>query len=377
MATATGNLIFSPSRTEYARYFPGFKGLLSSDDIFKIYKGNRDNIKSFVHLTSKVAPILKEKVIYSSAGGLLGGVYVVPTYDDSLHGLGTFIVEHESLFLSGKEIDQGFLLTNKLRLGLVDYLAAGASYYQAYNESQELKVSTPRSLLASEVLKQKQTMNHSLNLLLQDQPDDAMSSGTQSSGTLQSFYFEILMEYLLRKFTPIQKRNNMTELDVYSAKTTLFSLNPELKNGFSLKRITCMPSNVDKHLGNIMGRSLGTFSQYLGLRLPQYVGTYLSSDEDWHGHTLFRQFSHRAILEQSLATMLWEEADNKGVDLLTYRLPKGELAILPTEAVNAKLVHLHGEHIEEILDTALSIGKFHSVTTQGTLRNPYEQEPLS
>jgi len=377
MATATRNLIFTPSRSEYDRHFPDFEGLLSSDDIFRTYQSDIASIKSLVHLTSKAGPILNDKVIYSSAGGLLGGVYVVPASNDGLHGLGSFIAKHESMFLAGERISQGFLFTNKFRVGLVDYLNTGTHYYKIYNESPELRASTSRSLLASKVTDQKLVVHHSLELLLQDKADDAISSGVPLSGTLQSFYFEILMEYLFRKFTPVQRQNGSDELNVYSAKTMLFSLNPELKNGFSLKRITCLPSSLDGQLSGNAEKSSGTFAQYLKLQLPQYVKRYLSTDDDWYGHTLFRQFNHRVILEQLLAAKLWKEANTKNVSLVTYRLPKGEFALLPTKNLTAKLMGLNGEHAYEILNTELSIGKFHGVTVRGTLRNPYQQEAPS
>lgn len=206
MATATRNLIFAPSSTEYDRHFPDFEGLLSSDDIFKTYQNDIASIKSLVHLTSKVESILNDRVIHSSAGGLLGGVYVVPVGNDGLHGLGSFIAKHESLFLTGEKISQGFMFTNKFRVGLVDYLSTGAHYYKIYNKSPKLRANTPRSLLASTVTDQKQVIHHSLNLLLRDKADDAISSGIQLSGTLQSFYFEILMEYLFRKFALYKDR---------------------------------------------------------------------------------------------------------------------------------------------------------------------------
>lgn len=156
----------------------------------------------------------------------------------------------------------------------------------------------------------------------------------------------------------------------------LFSLNPELKNGFSLRRIRCLPSSIEKRLDSGEKEYFGTFVQYLRLQMPQYIERYLSTDDDWYGHTLFRQFNHRPVLEQLLATELWKEASTKNVSLVTYRLPKGEFALLPTEGLTAKLIRLNGKHVDNILDTELSIGKSHGVTVQGTLRNPYGEEAL-
>lgn len=371
MVAATRDIIFMPTRSGYRQYFPDFEGLLKPDDIYSVYETNTPNIKSFVHLTHAAKSILGSKTVYSSAGGLLGGVYVVPVIGDALHGLGQFIAEQESVLLAGNTMRDGFMFMGAFRIGSVDYLGLGAHYEHIYNETPALKSVTLSDELARATQGQKLVIRRSSQLLLEGRADEAVDGGINGSAIFQVLYFEILMEYLFRKHALVTRPDGIQELDVASAKATLFLLNPELSNGFSLKRVTCQPSSVDEHFRRTKPYLPGTFIKYLLLQLPRYIARYLVTEEDWRGHTLFRQFNHRVLLEQLLAIKLWEEARVKKINAVSYRLPKGEFALLPIKNVDAKQVRLSGLSAEVLADLNLSVGHLHATTRKGTLRSPY------
>ena len=134
MAETSSDLIFSPSASEYAKYFAGVESLGTAIDhrtLFMLQMKMQSSISGLLHLTKNLQDIGESGVVYPSAGGLGGVVYSVPICEKTIHNLGSYLLKYEIPFFtratesSRQSKSAVFFPAEKPRLGLVDYLAFG------------------------------------------------------------------------------------------------------------------------------------------------------------------------------------------------------------------------------------------------------------
>lgn len=369
MASSSSNIIFFPSEIDYLNYYPQIDGLVSPSDLFRMHHDEITFTDEILHLTNSVDSIIAARTLYSSAGGLLGGVYVVPSRNKQLHSLAKFISERESVILGNEPMELGLLCAAELKIGVVDYLNMGVRYLDIYNDSQELQSLIPKTQLDNVTVAQVQLIDDVLKLFSADKVEEGVSI-ILGSEILQSLYFEIIMEYLFRRMPP-KLIAGKYELNVDLVKGILFSLNPDLSNGFSIKRITSTPSEVDMLINEKQNNPKLLFRSYIKECLERYINKYLDTPEKVRGSAAFRCFKTRRQFEKGLAEVLWAEANNKNINCLTYRLAKGEMALLPCPRIDVQVVEFKDGKLNEKNTAVLKISGLHSSSLNGTLRNPY------
>ena len=113
------------------------------------------------------------------------------------------------------------------------------------------------------------------------------------------------------------------------------------------------------------------FTSYVSSRLYQQLEYYFQNEQNLAGHVLFRCFNERRAFESQLAEKLWKEAEQKGVHALTYRIPKGEIGLLPGKYLAEMGLIANGQFMKQSTGDLFVPRKFAS-NISGTMRNPYD-----
>jgi hypothetical protein len=193
------------------------------------------------------------------------------------------------------------------------------------------------------------------------------------------FFFEVLLEYIFLEQNNSTNTRVLERKELYNkpVKDMVFGLNPELATRFSLKNFHASAEEIDKYLCDhknlIRGYTQGSFPSHLIKRLAQYIESYtLLRPDNLKGHVLFRDFDEREYLEIELAKRLWDEAQRKEVTIVTYRLPKGEIGLMPGKISSyvAKCCskgYKRGEALSLKLDNKLAV-------RNTAMRDPYTKQ---
>jgi hypothetical protein len=322
----------------------------------------------------------------------LGGVvYSVPVLGDSIHNLGLYLSEHEILFFargaySGQNNKSAILFsTEKPRVGLVDYLSFGKTYHEIYASSEYLQKTIDPEQLAL-LVKRNQLVVTQVKQYLLDMDANCLytleefATFLAESPLIQMLYFELLLEFVYLFQNDAESHRSIDNFELYSnnAKQLIFTLNPELANGFSLKKITSPPDMVEAYLKQmsyegtvIEDYKSGQFKSYLKSRLYEQLEFYFHDNRNLVGHVLFRCFNERRVFELQLAEILWEEAEQKNVQAVSYRMPKGEIGLLPGKYHTETGYIVGGEFIKQSISD-LTVSRAFSSKVTGIMRNPYE-----
>lgn len=378
------DLIFTADYSELQSYY----GNAVNSSIIELLQKchvKMQSCKGVLHVTTNLAAIIGSKTLLMSAGGLGGCVYGIPIDDNGLvHNLGDYIIDDElPMFLANQsraaEIESIEITSDLLRLGCVDYLDFGSTYYDYYLSSEYLNSRISTTELSQAYGQQNQVVNELHERLSSDESFDskmvAIKESSSASYIVRMLYFEVALEYtfLHQNNQAVIEWSERNELYNKATKDLVFSLNPQLATRFSLKNFHSSPSDIDNYLQSndiILNYEPGQFYQYLYKRLDYYIYRYLlNAPDNFKGHVLFRFFGERELFEADLAKRLWDEAKQKRVSILTYRLPKGEVGVLPGSAKVSSATVLDGacmpgRSLEITLASQLS-------TAHTAMRDPY------
>lgn len=384
------DLIFQPTRQVLATQYGADAHSEVVNRLVACHEKLRNDTQAVLHLTTNFQSIADSGYLAMSAGGLAGCVYGTPVYaDGSMHNLGVFLAGHElPMFLQNKgvtaAIDGLVIQPADIRYGCVDYLAFGHVYWDAYLKTHmlrhrikplEVRTASDRERGVATHLQQK--------LLTASGPDavtGAIDAAVQVSRIIQMLFFEIILEYVFLYQNDSIATQALAQSEMYNAhpKKLIFALNPAMAVKFSIANFTCSLAVINAYLTE-RATSVGIFTDYqpavmydyVATRLQYYLERYVIDDPDnLAGHVLFRYFDQRKYLETVLAQTVWRDAAARGVTVLTYVLPKGEIGVLPGAAkvyratlATSKITH------QEKLNLHL-VRRMHVGKTQ--MRDPYE-----
>lgn len=385
------DLILSPDKLLLGDYYDYGVEATTVDFLVECHTKLRTETASILHLTTNLKAILKSKSLFMSGGGLGGCVYGVPLYKDgSIHNLGDYITRSElPMFLKNQQRSEpieGVILTpDNTRYGYVDYLNFGTTYLNIYRSSASLMDDISVSRLDQVYDKQSKLVQLLYNVL-----DGSGSLGdkvyasyetSQQSLLVRMLYFEVVLEYVFLLQADQHAQSSRTRYELYNAhaKDLIFTLNPQLATRFSLANFTSSPPQIDEYLKRkarqgeiIISYDTEQFFAYLAKRLKAYMQMYLLNDtNNFKGHVLFRYFDKRKELETGLARRLWREAEAGGYTILTYRLPKGEIGVVPC-AVSAFVGILEDQRWMRGAQIELTLAR-ELATKHSIMRNPYDK----
>lgn len=384
------DLIFTADYSELQSYYGDVADSALIERMQKCHT-KMQNCKSVLHVTTNLAAIADSKTLLMSAGGLGGCVYGVPVDESGvIHNLGGYIINDElPMFLKNQsriaEIECIEIIPNSSQFGCVDYLDFGSAYYDCYTSSEYLRSRIDMDKLLQTYEQQSKIVGElHARLSSSANTDNTMAAIVNSSASsyiVRMLYFEVVIEYLFLHQDNQSAREWAKRAELYNkaAKDLVFELNPELATKFSLKNFHSSPSSVDEYLQScsvIVDYRPGQFYEYLSKRLTYYIDRYLlKTTNNFKGHLLFRHFDERELFEADLAQRLWNEAKQKEVGIVTYRLPKGEVGVLPIPAKANKALISNGTCVSgESLDIALSD---QLATAHTAMRDPYTNKERS
>ncbi len=117
---------------------------------------------------------------------------------------------------------------------------------------------------------------------------------------------------------------------------------------------------------------MDNFDEYFNFLLSTKSKKYLLNNSDnLKGHIIFRYFDFRKKMEYEFAQQLWQEAREKGINTLTYVLPKGEMGLLPTELRKAEVLEYSSKH--RYVDLRINA----QLSNNSIMRNPFNNNERS
>lgn len=393
-------MIITPSQIDFRNFFlaPYAKNpVLDFKRLYSLHNAMQSSDNDLLHITTKQQNSIKG-ILNPSAGGLTGCLYCVPVKNNYLHNLGKYLVNNEIPYFLNKTTDNintatnGYLFKNiNIKIGIIDYLQFGCNYFDYYINNTELQKLIPMNELEIVYMKQlsliknlktKMASYSSQNRFLFSQ---YFAKVINQSPVIQMLYFELILEYIFLYQNDDASKTCLSRNELYNgnAKQLIFDLNPELKNGFSLKKITVSLELVDNYLvetskngKTIIDYEPGDFVNYLATRLMFYIEYYLADATNLKGQVIFRHFNQRKYFETKIAEDIWQEAKEKNIDVLTYRMPKGELGLLPASRT-AYFGHVTKDGVYEPVEkTRLTILEDLVSSSTGLMRNPYTDDGL-
>ncbi len=391
--TRKTDLIFAADRSMLEAYYGMDINNSTMELLVACHEKLQSDTASVLHITTNLRAIQQSGSLLTSAGGLGGCVYGMPIFkDNTLHNLGNYIIHDElPMFLKNQRRTAtlaGLIITpHDLRLGCIDYLSFGAHYFGTYNLSARLQDNITSKDLEDVYSEQRGIVsalsahiNASTSL---NNKAESIAEAVERSYLLRMLYFEAILEYVLlfQNDQPAQNAAIQHELYNKNAKDLIFALNPALATRFSLANFHSSPMQINHYLVSaarhnriITDYRPEHFYDYLCRRLQFYIHKYLLDDEaNFKGHLLFRHFDEREYFEQSLAEELWTEAEQENYNLLTYRMPKGEVGMLPRFATKIFIGHPQGTGWQQGQEAHIQLIKV-LATKHTAMRDPYSKK---
>ncbi len=322
----------------------------------------------YVHITTAEKDILHEKTLKCSSGGLGGVVYVVPFFDScKMHNLGEYIFNYElPMFLrnnkKAQKISMLKLTPKTVNIGIVDYLDFGTAYLNLYKQFEQPD-------LLGEINKiHKKEYTFAVQLIEKIERKGDINSLINSSTILKMLAFESLLECLFMR----QSYFTNNEMDNRCVKDIVFNLSTKMSKRFNLKNFY-FDSNQYFKAASESGRiDMDNFDEYFNFLLSTKSKKYLLNNSDnLKGHIIFRYFDFRKKMEYEFAQQLWQEAREKGINTLTYVLPKGEMGLLPTELRKAEVLEYSSKH--RYVDLRINA----QLSNNSIMRNPFNNNERS
>lgn len=374
-------MIFKPTSTELAAFYGSHVDNTTIKALATCHQYLEDNTAAMLHLTTSLDAIVASGKLVMSAGGLAGCLYGTPVYaNGKIHNLGAYLQDQElPMFLRNQQrtapIKSILAVPSKSKVGCLDYLSFGEQYLEAYRLLPALHQSIPLAnyeKLFAEHLAMAMALHKTLSTYHDIEHSIAsIERAVQASPIIRMLYFEIILEYVFLFQNDRQAMDARRNNQLYNAhaKTLVFALNPQLATRFSLKHFNASPRDISAYLvqksndNDVIVKFVPNhFYDYLIKRMAFYVNHYLLADVDnFRGHILFRCFDQRLPFEVFVAQKAWQEAKANGYNMVTYRLPKGEVGLLPNNETS--FYHNNTE-----LDLKLSPSL---ATTATAMRDPY------
>lgn len=320
-----------------------------------------------LHLTSNLKEIMKSKKILTSGGGLGSCIYGVPLRDNlKVHNLATFIYKTElPMFLKSqnKKINTEALVikipqknfNNSNSIAKVNYLDWGNYYLKAFLKTGKGLLNRKVKAEMAENIKKYVFPFQNLVWLKDLSSEEFLSLFNEAIFNLPMLrvpYFETVLEFifLFQNSKTAKKYKEKGELYNNDTKSLLFSLNPKLRERFSLTHFDVAVEQIAEEIKDaafISNFSRGKFINFIkwrfshNLRFHIMLSNVLTSDsfvfEDvlkkspsLIGYILFRKFRGELNLELELSKILLKHYYDDKIKLLTYsNLPKGEVGVLP------------------------------------------------
>lgn len=390
-STSQTNMIFDINKAMLTEYYTDVPAA-TIDFLSQCHRKIIKETHSLLHLTTNLEGIKKSSNILMSAGGLAGCMYTVPVFSNGVaHNLGNYLLSDElPMFLrnqnrDGVLIDGVLIEIPKPKFGCIDYLAFGKQYSDHYEGSSYLKQKISAAEIDAVLQEQRQVLHRLFtdcqNESLQSQQiSAAIAHACEKSYLVRMLYFEIAIEFVFLHQDDDTVSQYTQQKEVYNryAKDMVFKLNPELATRFSLSNFKSTPQQIVDYLQtkSSQNKVIRNFNQhlfygYIKKRFAMFIERYFLNDEsNLKGHLLFRNFDERHTFEILLAEQLWDEANRLGFNVLSYRMPKGELGIMPNAAFKTNVGKRLGESWEkgDLLNLSLS----RELATKHTvMRNPY------
>ena len=295
--------------------------------IRKLYRS-----KKFIHVTTEKDSILESKKLKCSAGGLGAVVYAVPMYD-TIHNLGEYIINNElPMFLKNnnkdKRIDMFLIEPAEIKFGIIDYLAFGELYYNIFKKSDYAINSEEIEKIKREEYKRIEEVCVATTI------GQELFECINSSKLLKMITFETLLECLFMR----QLKYHNEEMNNKDVKSLIYETSPELSKHFFSSNFL-LKSEIFEKVKENRRFDVTNIEEYFIFLLKEKAKKYFTNNQlNLIGHIIYRYFDYRELFEQELAKIIWKEAQDNKISVLTYLLPKGEVGILPVKLTNVKIV---------------------------------------
>ena len=216
----------------------------------------------------------------------------------------------------------------EIKFGIIDYLAFGELYYNIFKKSDYAINSEEIEKIKREEYKRIEEVCVATTI------GQELFECINSSKLLKMITFETLLECLFMR----QLKYHNEEMNNKDVKSLIYETSPELSKHFFSSNFL-LKSEIFEKVKESRRFDVTNIEEYFIFLLKEKAKKYFTNNQlNLIGHIIYRYFDYRELFEQELAKIIWKEAQDNKISVLTYLLPKGEVGILPVKLTNVKIV---------------------------------------